>query len=85
MESNMAHERRGRLCCPLHGGSGADMGVALVAGETCVRLQVAGGVPQLVTEGSPQQEIALYVVAQHDGACGHGWAISRSRSKSTLA
>ena len=85
VKSNRARVRCRCLRRPLHGGGGADVGVALVAGEGCECLQIAAGVVELVAEGSPQCEIAVYVVTQHVVVWGHGWTISPSRSKSILA
>jgi hypothetical protein len=61
------------------------MTVSLFVCETRKGSELATGPDELEPEGPTDCEIALDIVDQHGDTSGHGWAISESNPRSTLA
>jgi hypothetical protein len=59
--------------------------VAFGCGEPRESLEMPRGCAEPVTKGLTKRDIAIDVIGQHQTTSGHGWAISESRPKSTLA
>ena len=84
-QSHVPGIRRIGFRCPSHRGLCADLRFTSLGSEASKCTEIPRGVVEFKTEGLPKRDIAFDVGDQHDATPGHGWAISDSRSKSTLA